>query len=105
MFSIKLKEIRESKGLSQKQLANSLDVSQGSVGNWESGIRQPNFDMLKKIADFFGISTDYFFGESENRFADEKKTNPAILNEISSLNEKEKEEVMSFIKFLKTRKE
>lgn len=59
MFALRLKELRENKGLSQKQLANKLDVSQSTVGMWESQKREPNFSTTEKIANFFGVSIDY----------------------------------------------
>lgn len=62
MFRLRLKDLRESKGISQKQLADFLNVSQGSIGNWESGIREPNFATVEKIANYFNVSVDYIMG-------------------------------------------
>ena len=62
MFSIALKELRENKKLSQKQLAADLHISQSTVGMWESGKREPNFEMLTKLAEYFNVSTDYLIG-------------------------------------------
>lgn len=62
MFSIRLKELREKKGISQRELAKDLGVSQGTVGNWESATREPNFETVKRIAEYFGVSTDYILG-------------------------------------------
>lgn len=58
MFRFQIKELREKKGISQKALADDLGIAQSTVGNWESGTREPNFDMLKKIAEYFGVSID-----------------------------------------------
>lgn len=58
MFKINLKILREENNISQKQLAEMLGVSQSTVGNWESGTREPNFSMVSKISDIFGVSTD-----------------------------------------------
>jgi len=58
VFKIKLKELRENAGLSQSGLAKELGIVQGTVGNWESGIREPNFKMVKKIARYFNITVD-----------------------------------------------
>lgn len=67
MFSIRLKELRQSRNLSQKELAEILKVSTGTVGNWEVGLREPDFNMLTKIADLFGVSCDYLL----SRFSDD----------------------------------
>lgn len=65
MFQIKLKMLRESIGLSQASLARVIGTSQGAVGNWESGIRQPNLEMLSKLADYFDVSVDFLLGRED----------------------------------------
>lgn len=55
-FPTKIKSLRIAKGLTQKQLATSLHVSQNAIYNWENGKREPNFDMLKRIAKTFDIA-------------------------------------------------
>ena len=64
-FTIKLKELRTEKNLSQKELAELLNVSQRSISNWENGEREPNFEMLVAIAQFFEVTTDYLLGISD----------------------------------------
>ncbi len=59
MFSIRLKELRQGRNLSQKELAEILNVSTGTAGNWEVGLREPDFEMLVKIADMFNVSCDF----------------------------------------------
>lgn len=61
-FAQKLKQLRTDKKLHQKDLANQLTIDQRTVSNWEKGIREPNFDMLIKIAKIFAVSTDYLLG-------------------------------------------
>lgn len=67
MFQIRLKLLRENANLSQSNLAKHLGTSQGAVGNWESGIRQPNLDMLAKLSDFFGVSVDFLLGRDDEQ--------------------------------------
>ena len=55
-FQTKLKQLRIESGLTQKQLAESLNVSQNAVYNWENGKREPSLDMIKKIAKTFDIA-------------------------------------------------
>lgn len=64
MFRVELKKHRESAGLSQYKLAEKIGVSQATVGMWESGKREPNFDMLCRLADLFGVATDDLLGRS-----------------------------------------
>lgn len=73
-FSLRLKELREKKQISQKQLAIDLGVGVGSVGMWESSDRTPPAKKLKVIADYFGVSIDYLLGiDNEPMPTDENK--------------------------------
>lgn len=67
MFRIILKELREENKLSQKQFANKFGVAQSTVGGWESGAREPSFERLIKLADYFQVSTDYLLGTTDVR--------------------------------------
>ena len=57
-FAEKLHELRISRNISQKELADNLGVAQSSVNYWEKGQRDPSITMVKKIAGYFGISVD-----------------------------------------------
>lgn len=60
---IRLRELREEKGLSQKELGKMFNVAQNTISNWEKGAREPDKKTLVKLADFFGCSTDYLLGK------------------------------------------
>lgn len=64
-FSLRLKELREKKHLSQKQLAIELGVGIGTVGMWESSARIPPAKRLQDIGNYFGVSVDYLLGRQE----------------------------------------
>ena len=59
---IKLSELRNEKGLTQREIAKIFNVSQGTYKNWENGKTQPSIEQLVTIADFFGVSIDYLVG-------------------------------------------
>lgn len=65
MFQIRLKELRENSGLSQYKFADRFGVAQSTVGSWEAGKREPNFETMQRLADFFGVSVDYLLGREE----------------------------------------
>lgn len=54
-----LVQLRREKGIYQKELASYLKVSIGTISNYEHGIHSPDPDTLKKLADYFDVSTDY----------------------------------------------
>lgn len=64
---LRIKQLREEKGISQLEFAKKINLTQQSVSAYEKGIREPSLDILKTIADFFGVSTDYILGKSDVR--------------------------------------
>ena len=63
-LSERLKRLRQSMHLSQKQLARLLRVDRSTISSYESSVRQPPLDTLSRIADVFGVSTDYLLGRT-----------------------------------------
>lgn len=67
MLKDKLKELRKKKGITQTDFAKEFNISIGTIGNWETGNREPDYEMLQKIADYFDVSVDYLLGREEKR--------------------------------------
>lgn len=116
MFAKRLQYLRQRDRISQAQLAEHCRVSQQAVGLWERGKTQPDYDMLIKIAAYFGVSVDYLLGveQAENYYTDpetaalaqELKDNPngrALLDATRNLKPESVKEVMKFIKFQKAK--
>ena len=59
---MRLKEIRESKGISQRQAAMGLNLSPTVYNRYENGIREPSNIILLAMADYFGVSVDELLG-------------------------------------------
>lgn len=60
-----LKKIRLEKGLSQKEVAEALQLTQSSYSKYERGERKPDPETLMKISKFFNIAIDYIVGNIE----------------------------------------
>lgn len=58
-FGAILRELLESSNTSYKTLANELNITSAAVGNYIHDAREPDFSTLKKIADYFNVTTDY----------------------------------------------
>ena len=65
-MEIRLKELRTERGISQIKLAMDLNVNQNSISRYESGLREPDYNTLIKIADYFKVSIDYLLYRTEN---------------------------------------
>lgn len=61
-FGERLKELRELKGITRKQLSQDMFVSERLICYWENGKRECNFDTLIKLANYFNESIDYLLG-------------------------------------------
>ena len=64
-FGKNLLELRQQRGLTRKQLGEALKISAVTVQSYEKGLRQPNFQMLFKIAIYFDVSLDNLLGYSD----------------------------------------
>ncbi|MCB6475556.1 helix-turn-helix domain-containing protein [Emergencia timonensis] len=58
-FNDRLKELRERKGISQASLADDLGVSKSAISMYERGERNPDFETLETIADYFNVDMNY----------------------------------------------
>lgn len=63
-FQNVLKSLRTSHGLTQDELAKSLKMSRSTIGMYEKGAREPDFETLEVIADYFNVDTDYLLGRT-----------------------------------------
>ena len=63
----RLKSLRLGRLLTQKELAGLLNVSQNAIYNWENGNREPNKEMIEKIASLFDVSPAYLMGWENER--------------------------------------
>lgn len=68
-FHERLRALRKSRGLTQQQLAEVLELSKSSVNMYERGEREPGFETLEAIAAFFHVDMNYLYGQSEVRSA------------------------------------
>ena len=65
LLSVRLKEVRQDKGLSQKNLAIDLKISERNYQRYEHGEREPTASTLISLADYFGVSIDYLTGRTD----------------------------------------
>lgn len=64
---INLKKLRQETGVSQKQLADNIGVSQQSINKYENHNIEPDIETLIRIADFFDTSVDFLVGHNDIR--------------------------------------
>lgn len=63
---MRLKELRQSKGITQLKLAIDLNMNQNTISRYETGEREAGYRELVLIADYFNVSIDYLLERSDN---------------------------------------
>ena len=65
-FNERLKQLRQQEGLTQRELAKSIEVGRTTISEYESGKIVPKQEGLLKLANYFNVSVDYLTGVSDN---------------------------------------
>ena len=66
-FGDKIREARKAAGLTQRQLADKLDVSNTSISNWEKNLSRPDPDMIQHLCWALNVQPNYFFSVEVER--------------------------------------
>lgn len=64
-FAIRLKELRTQREISQSDLASSIGVAKSTISMYERGEREPDFETLEMIADYFNVDMNYLLGKDD----------------------------------------
>lgn len=64
-FSTRLRFARQLRGFSQASLGKVSDLKPSAISHFETGLRSPSFENLKRLADALNISSDYLIGRTE----------------------------------------
>ena len=103
MFDRRLQRLREARGLSVNQAAEALDLVPRTYASYEKNEREPNAEVLIKIALYFGVSTDYLLGvpakEKTLSSVDDDKVE-ALAERLFNLGENELLQLSDYLDFL-----
>lgn len=72
-FSERLRLLRTTSGLSQRELAQKIGVSKSSINMYERGEREPGFETLESVADLFRVDINYLLGRTDDPHSGTKK--------------------------------
>lgn len=78
MFKDTIKALRKEHGLTQTELGEVVGFTHVAVVKWENGQREPDFSTLIKLADYFGVSTDYLLGREEKKSVMQRPTSELV---------------------------
>lgn len=104
-------QLRKERGIYQKELAAYLNVSIGTISNYEHGVHSPDPETLKKLADYFDVSTDFLLQRTTYRYSldslnkqiTEDYTAGDIMNTTLELNPQNCRALADYVELLKLR--
>lgn len=67
LIGLRIRELRKKMNLTQKQLAEKINVDCSAVTKWETGKANPDFEKQRFLADFFGVTVDYLLGRTDKK--------------------------------------
>ena len=98
MFEDNLKKLRKANNITQTELAQQMEVSLTTVSNWETGYSKPDVEQLKKISEFFNVSTDFLLGIEINEQWKPSLIKAGILNEKDEISYEELKNAINLYK-------
>ena len=106
-----LAALRAERGLVQKELAAYLNLSTGTISNYENGVHSPDLDTLCQLADYFDVTTDYLLNRTDmrhdlnkmNRHLSSEYTVSEVMDTILACDAGSIDHLMEYALFLKSR--
>ena len=105
---LQLRELRKRCGITMKELGQVIGVAESTISQYETGKRQPDYETLLKLGEYFGVSVDYLLGAEKKPTAESSELDRqlegvdfALYGEVKDLTEAQKRDVLRFIQFLK----
>lgn len=102
MFSERIIRLRKETNMTQSELAKKLGIPRTTYSNYENGNRQPDYETLQKIANYFGVSSDYLIGMSDTSSNVVKENKQEYFEDkYGPVTEEEKEELAKHLQYLR----
>jgi len=92
-FHETLAALRHAQGMSQRQVAAALGISQALLSHYENGSREPGLGFVCRVCDYYGVTADYLLGRSELPGALEPGFARDFLSSLRSLAERGEDEL------------
>lgn len=108
MLSDKLKKLRLSHGLTQKEIAEKFALSSVRYNQYENGKRTPDIELVIKFADFYNVTLDYLLDRKEINLINKNKNNlemQSLIEKLYSADNQTRASVEQFLNFLLQQKQ
>ncbi|SBO16275.1 helix-turn-helix domain-containing protein [Carnobacterium divergens] len=97
----RISELAKKQGVSVPQLSENLGLSRNAIYQWKTS--SPKADTLQKVADYFGVSTDYLLGRDEPEIIEDDKLKVIASHIDDDVTEDDMQEILNFIEFIKSK--
>lgn len=84
-FGDNLRKLRKSRGLTQKEFGDQIGLSKAVVSKYENSMGYPSFDILVRISEYLGVTTDYLLGIEKDKTVDASGLTNSQLSVIHQL--------------------
>lgn len=103
-FSQRLKLLREEKSVTQNDIAKIIGVGRATIAGYETKGKQPDYEKLLKLSDYFNVTTDYLLGKTDIKNSYEIKT-LAAHHDGDDWTEEELSDIEKFKEYVRTKRE
>lgn len=103
----RLRQLRQNKKLTMKELGEKFNLAESTISGYELGHRKPDTEMLRKLADFFEVTSDYLLGRD---YQPSNDSNPLRVEENlfffdkDNMTEEDLDSALEYIDFLKEKR-
>ena len=87
-FARTLSLLRQEKGISQRQAAKALGISQALLSHYENGTREPGLAFLVRACDYYGVTADYLLGRTQTKTTATGEEAAALAQQLRALADK-----------------
>ena len=103
MLHHRIVELRKSKKITQEGLSSKIGVSRSALSQYELGSRQPDYDIIKRMAEYFEVSIDYLLGNSESQIKESLQylSDDQVLEAAEIFSRLSKEERANLLDFMR----
>ena len=110
MFGDRLKELRKGKNLTQEEIGEICQVAKQTISNWENNITQPPFEIVNKLAQYFGVSVEYLLNFNQDDLDKIERLKQALKEagmwdyEMDDMSKEDFEKAMKIVAMMKGKK-
>lgn len=110
LFGDRLKELRKEHNLTQEEIGDFCKVGKTTISNWENNITQPPFEIVKKLAEYFGVTIDYLLNFTQDDADNMERLKQALKQagmwdySIDDMSREDFEKAMKIVAMLKEKK-